>query len=374
MRLDLKLLLINTLLTACFFTLIFIVKPASWFNNTSESSQSRSLLFKTEVLTPPPKSLFKPINRALLKSSIADQDSSTKFPPDYFASYLKKPGTFKSTAKLKGSGELVYDVSYVLDEHGTRKTDFLNNKKSANKFVAAYGCSNTFGEGVDSGEDYPAQLGSALPSSWKVYNFGFHGYAPNSVIANILNGVSYKNKIKEPSGVFVWLFVYNHLERFFCKLDCYSSSNSWILGLPEVKKERSGYRLISDRYADSPVFWRKIFNSLSKIFDFSRLGSFRYSKSDFDLFIDSLDFISKNTSDRVFKKIFIIDERAGFEEGLFSYFVERLHHRGFSVIRLSDYLDTYSNEQLQLPGDGHNTAIKNWVVAQILKNLLLDEN
>jgi hypothetical protein len=54
--------------------------------------------------------------------------------------------------------------------------------------VLFFGCSFTFGEGVQADETVPYQVGIQSQGRYKVYNFGFHGYGPNQMLAFMERG------------------------------------------------------------------------------------------------------------------------------------------------------------------------------------------
>lgn len=298
----LKSALINIVLTLILISVVLYFK--SFFSSKSYSGKAitdRSLFTRPQIPNEIPSELFKPIDSSLVHYGASDQLISEKYPSNYFDSYLKKSGTYRVVARVADQKKPIYDVIYKLNRFGVRQVEPANSKPFAKKFVAAYGCSNTFGEGLPQGEDYPSQLNKALSSNWNVYNFGFHGYGPNSIILNILNDRSYNYIIKEPSGVFVWLFIPDHLTRFFCYFDCYSGDKSWILNLPHLHETSISYSH-SGRFLDSTSLWRKSLLSISKWYDVKNQGSYNYSKQDFIKFINSLNYIATKTSSKIEKK------------------------------------------------------------------------
>ena len=52
--------------------------------------------------------------------------------------------------------------------------------------VLFFGCSYTYGEGINDNETFPYLVGTS--SKTKVYNFGFHGYGPHQMLSEIEHG------------------------------------------------------------------------------------------------------------------------------------------------------------------------------------------
>jgi hypothetical protein len=84
-------------------------------------------------------------------------------------------------------GKLVYDVTYTTDANGLRVAPPVKTGKAENS-VLFFGCSFTYGEGVQDDQTMPYQVGIQSGGQYQIYNFGFHGYAPNQMLAEIESG------------------------------------------------------------------------------------------------------------------------------------------------------------------------------------------
>ena len=78
------------------------------------------------------------------------------------------------------AGKTIYDVTYTLDDKGLRVTPIAH---SVGPRVLFFGCSFTFGEGVDDHDTMPAQF-SRLTGR-PVRNFGFPGYGPHQFLRTL---------------------------------------------------------------------------------------------------------------------------------------------------------------------------------------------
>ncbi len=83
-------------------------------------------------------------------------------------------------------GKLLYDVNYTIDSNGLRAAPPVQPSPVAS--ILFFGCSFTFGEGLQDAETIPYQVGLQSEGRYKIYNFGFHGYGPNQMLAYIESG------------------------------------------------------------------------------------------------------------------------------------------------------------------------------------------
>jgi hypothetical protein len=87
-----------------------------------------------------------------------------------------------------GPAGLVYDVKYTIDSNGLRKAPPWRADNSAGT-VLFFGCSFTFGTGLEDNETLPYQLGAQSGGRYRSFNFGFGGYCPAQMLAAIESGM-----------------------------------------------------------------------------------------------------------------------------------------------------------------------------------------
>ncbi|MBM4268597.1 MAG: hypothetical protein FJ144_18630 [Deltaproteobacteria bacterium] len=84
----------------------------------------------------------------------------------------------RAHVRRTNDGRDLYDVTYTIGPDGFRPTP---GDSAAPAFVF-FGCSFTFGEGVEDDETLPAQFAEALDRPANVLNLGFHGYGPHQML------------------------------------------------------------------------------------------------------------------------------------------------------------------------------------------------
>jgi hypothetical protein len=84
-----------------------------------------------------------------------------------------------SSRRLSKIGEVIYDVNYTIGPDGFRLTDQSHQRTEKINF---FGCSFTFGEGLNDSETLPYYF-AQHSDSFKVKNFGFHGYGAHQAVA-----------------------------------------------------------------------------------------------------------------------------------------------------------------------------------------------
>ena len=90
-----------------------------------------------------------------------------------------------ASRRMRGD-EVIYDVLYSRDEEGRRITPDRGDK--ADTAVLLFGCSFTVGEGMNDGETFAWRLGERLGDKFQVFNYGFHGYGSQQMLALIESG------------------------------------------------------------------------------------------------------------------------------------------------------------------------------------------
>ena len=85
-------------------------------------------------------------------------------------------------------GSEIFRATYTIDARGLRVTPERDPvERDSMPAIVFFGCSFTFGEGVGDERSMPYRVGLLQPA-YQVYNFGFHGFGPQQMLATIESG------------------------------------------------------------------------------------------------------------------------------------------------------------------------------------------
>lgn len=115
---------------------------------------------------------------------------------------------FTAHRTLKFDREL-FDVRYGFDAQGRRVTPTSDARPQAELLL--FGCSYTFGHGLEDQETWAWKLGKLLGPKWQVSNYAFSGFGPQQMLTLLEEG---KVDISPaPKRVALFLTIYDHIYR-----------------------------------------------------------------------------------------------------------------------------------------------------------------
>ena len=120
-----------------------------------------------------------------------------------------RPGS-RTHYELRDRGQVLIDTVYTIDEHGLRAIPGHAPPDTA-PTVVFFGCSYTYGEGVLDHETLPAQVARQRPDL-RVFNFGFSGYGPHQMLAN-LESERVETICESPPRVVIYQMIPSHVRR-----------------------------------------------------------------------------------------------------------------------------------------------------------------
>ena len=129
--------------------------------------------------------------------------------PDEPLGYKPVPQVRAEVTK-KLNENIIYKTSYAFDACGRRITP-VGPPLERKKFIAFFGCSFTFGEGVREDETMPFYVGQLAPD-FKPYNYGFSGYGPHQMLAK-LQQPDVELELPEGHGLLIYTFIDPHIGR-----------------------------------------------------------------------------------------------------------------------------------------------------------------
>jgi hypothetical protein len=107
-------------------------------------------------------------------------------PDDALGTVPARGAQARSTSS--SAGRLIYDVTYTIGSNGLRVSPPVQ-KDSVTGSILFFGCSFTFGEGLEDDQTLPYQVGVQSGGRYATVNFGFHGYGPHQMLAAIQHGI-----------------------------------------------------------------------------------------------------------------------------------------------------------------------------------------
>lgn len=155
--------------------------------------------------------------------------------------YVLVPNTKRQAVKYYND-ETVYDVTCTVDADGLRVAP--PSRPDCASSVLFFGCSYTYGEGVNDDEAMPYRAGILTDGHFRMYNFGVHGYGPQHMLALIETG-RVKSIVKEPPQHAIYLATYPwHAYRAAGKHD-------WVRTGPKYTLDPDGIPLRQGSFSDS---------------------------------------------------------------------------------------------------------------------------
>lgn len=130
-------------------------------------------------------------------------------------------GRYRSVSRRKKNGSLIYDVIYSIDKYSRRIAPALNKESRVNDAIF-FGCSFTYGEGLQDDQSIPARFAARAPA-FMPYNYAFHGGSAADMLTKLKSG-TLKGEIPEKNGALVYIFIDAHIQRVIGSM---SVAGSW---------------------------------------------------------------------------------------------------------------------------------------------------
>lgn len=93
----------------------------------------------------------------------------------------------QTRARRQRHGRLLYDVTYTIDADGLRVSPATEKTRQVGT-VLFFGCSFTFGDGLQDNETLPYQVGLQSGGRWRTFNFACGNYGPHQMLAALEDG------------------------------------------------------------------------------------------------------------------------------------------------------------------------------------------
>ena len=176
------------------------------------------------------------------------------------------------------NGSIIFNVNLTTDPQGRR---IVYSKYSKNKpHLLFFGCSITFGYGLEDNETLPYMISKSLPG-YNIYNYAVSGYGPQHMLALLENGHLSK-EVESKNGIAIYVFITSHVDRAIGSSFCdwiYTSPYYFLDGNGKLQRDGS---FITGRGIITSVYI--LFSTLKSKSSFLRLINLnlppRFSKKD----------------------------------------------------------------------------------------------
>lgn len=280
--------------------------------------------------------------------------------------YGPMPNTIINSKKIR-KGKVVYDVNYTIDKKGHRITGDNSENNINKESVLFFGCSFTYGEGVQDDESMPYAFNLSKENKYNVTNFGFSGYGAHQMLSILENNIE-KESIEgsEVKHVF-YQAILDHINRAaFAGYPKYIMDNQNKLHFLKKEEDAKSKNVILEKLASANKRKRSEINDhdrdlfLQIIKKSKDLVKEKY-KSDFTVIL--WDLIKDN------------DELIPENEYNLKYITKGLEKLNIKYILISDVLSGYkdNSKQFTIKGDGHPSPLAHKKIAQYLVNNIIDK-
>ena len=316
------------------------------------------------------------------------QRDNFRFEDIYTDKYYKKDSVF-GVAPLENSrvvsgrkyfkNNLLYDVSYTIDENGMRIGPPTNDRTNG-ECVIFFGGSITYGEGVNDNETTPYLVGIKSDGKYRTFNFGFHGYGPHQMLAAIEKKYIGKRLNCRPKYA-IYQSIGDHVYRVTGLVSYNNGAPRYILG-------QDGKPVLTGSFEDFKKQWERKHAILSSIIrqlkksEIANKAIFQkepVKKSDIDLFIEIVDrsrelFLSLYPDSKfyvIYWDVIFSDPKI---EGINKAILKEFQKKGINVYLISEILKDYNDNKLEYsisqydrhPNQKAHQIIADYVVTNIL--------
>ena len=277
--------------------------------------------------------------------------------------YKPKPNTTHTGTRTK-DGQIIYSITYTTDANSLRITP-MDTVKSRIKFAQFYGCSMTFGEGVQNNETLPYYF-AKFDNTYRPYNFAYSGYGPHQMLAR-LETENVKKIVKENTGIAFYIFINDHVSRVLGTLTNFGYNGGEVPYFHKVDNQLKHDGLIKDaRKFRSWVFRQLLTSNILKLF---KIGyPFKIKEKDYELTAEVMAEASREYKRQFGNDDFYVIIYPTTVDS--SLIINLLKQKGVKVLDYSNLFNPLE-KKYAIPYDEHPTALANEV---LIKQLVKDIN
>ena len=168
------------------------------------------------------------------------------------------PG-YEGAHHVKVNGSEVFSAEYRIDEEGRRITP-VEHPESRDKAALFFGCSFTFGQGVEQDETLPACFGRECESLLPV-NYAVGGYGPQHLWLQ-MNDPEFLRRVPRERGVVIYGFFNDHINRLLGNKRMIDDWGGWLpwLSFEDGRVVKHGFMGDRDRNEQGTLNFLKSFH------------------------------------------------------------------------------------------------------------------
>lgn len=290
---------------------------------------------------------------------------------DPLMGYIPFPNTQRTARKLY-KDNLIYQVTISINSKGLRiSPPYAPRHQSKSQSILFFGCSVTFGEGVNDDETMPYVTGTLINGQYKIFNFAIHGYGPQHMLAAIDHDLVDSVVDIQPRYI-IYQATVDHVYRV-------AGYRSWLKRGPQYILGETGEVTYTGSFntcnlSHENCLNKQIHRNLKKSYLFQRIWFHRISPTDIDLFLKVVDqsrnLLAKKYPEAEFHVIFWHEP----ENPVSQKILAGLKQRTFGVHLIEDIIPDYHNNKRRLyliEGDGHPNARAHRKVAQYITSNII---
>ena len=265
---------------------------------------------------------------------------------------------------MSANGQLTYDVQYTIDEFALRRGPDIDSSDC----ILFFGGSFVFGEGVADDQALPWLTGVALAT--RTINFGFHGYGPHQMLANIDTGKVASTVDCAPVAA-VYVLIDDHMFRSAGKA-------SWDVDGPRYVVNDAGRAIRQGKFSDykssRDAFGEKVQGKLVKSNAYQYFFGNRrtFEESDLEL-LESIFVTAREALEASYPQLrFMVLHWNNPQTKHTALIQAALRAANIELYQLTDGINDLQNasENYALRGDGHPNPIAHKRAADFMAQIL----
>ena len=274
-------------------------------------------------------------------------------------------GRFHAEKTDPATGSTIYSVDYTIDSNLLRKTQSCETGPA----VVFFGCSFTFGIGLNDDQTLPQAFADSLDRKVRVLNLGIGAYGPQHFLAELQSGF-FDSVIGPHPRLFIFATAAWHVDRSACK-------PYWMRFAPRYKIENGQPILKGACYEEFGRLkeWLQSSAAYRWLIDLYWAGA---SRDDVELYLQVILAATNLAKAKYGAAVIVLYLESNQKDKSYlrgtgfttEAIIQRLRDGGAAVIDASLEKEQAAGMAVSIPGDGHPTGLANRLRASILKKYL----